>query len=185
LLTAIKRLIYLFILCLVLYVLLTQANTFARYIYPFPYRELVVSEAGKYGIDPLLIVSIIRVESSFNRTARSEKGAMGLMQIMPETGFWVAEQIGLENFSDEAFYDPLVNISLGTWYLNDLLRQFNADLYPVLAAYNGGRGHVKRWLEDGVWDGTGDSLEAIPFPETRSFIRKVERTYKRYQQIYR
>ncbi len=182
--TVIKRFFYLLIFLLFFYILLTQANNFARFVYPFPYRELVVSEAAKYDLDPLLIVSIMRVESGFEHTARSEKGARGLMQIMPDTGFWIAGQIGLDNFSEEKFYDPGINISLGTWYFNDLLRQFNGELYPALAAYNGGRGHVGRWLEEGIWSGRRDSLEDIPFPETRFFIQKVERTYKRYQQIY-
>lgn len=183
-LKALKRFFYLCLFLLLLYVLLSQSNNIARFVYPFPYREIIVSEAGKYGIDPLLIVSIIRVESSFKHTARSEKGAEGLMQIMPETGFWIAEQLGLENFSEEKLFDPSVNISLGTWYINNLLQQFDAELYPALAAYNGGRGHVKKWLDDGIWDGKRENLEFIPFAETRSFIRKVEKTYKRYQQIY-
>jgi len=106
------------------------------------------------------------------------------MQIMPETGFWIAEQLGLESFSEEKLLDPSVNILLGTWYINNLLQQFDAELYPALAAYNGGRGHVKRWLDDGIWDGKRENLEDIPFAETRSFIKKVEKTYMRYQQIY-
>lgn len=183
-LKTLKRILYLFLFLLFLYVLLSQANNVARLVYPFSYKELIVSEAGKYRIDPLLIVSIIRVESSFNQTATSQKGAKGLMQIMPETGFWIAEQIGLEDFSEEKICDPSVNILLGTWYLNDLLQQFDAELYPALAAYNGGRGHVKKWLDNGIWDGRKESLEDIPFAETRYFVKKVVRTYSLYQRIY-
>jgi soluble lytic murein transglycosylase len=184
LIKTLKRILYLFLFLLFLHVLLSQANNVARFAYPFFYKELIVLESGKYGLDPLLIVSIIRVESSFRQTATSEKGAKGLMQIMPRTGFWIAEQIGLEDFSEEKICDPSINIRLGTWYLNDLLQQFDAELYPALAAYNGGRGHVKKWLDSGIWDGKKESLEDIPFAETRCFIKKVIQTYGRYQRIY-
>ena len=161
-----------------------EDSIIVRRLYPFPYREIVVSEADKYEIDPLLIISIIRVESSYNHTAQSGKGARGLMQIMPDTGFWIADILGLDDFSEDSFYDPHVNISLGVWYINDLLRQFNNNLYPALAAYNGGRGRVSKWLNEGIWDGGKENLADIPFSETRSFIQKVDRSYQRYQQIY-
>ncbi len=183
-LTILKRILYLLLFFLALHALFSQANNVARFIYPFSYKELVVTEAEKYGLDPLLIVSIIRVESSFKQTATSEKGARGLMQIMPATGFWIAEQVGLEDFSEESIYEPSINILLGTWYLNDLLQQFNGELCPALAAYNGGRGHVKKWLDSGIWDGRAENMEDIPFVETRSFIKKVIRTHGRYQRVY-
>ena len=180
-----KKLFYCLLFVLVLFIVTTGDDGFiARSLYPFPYREIVVSEANKYEIDPLLIISVIRVESSFNQTALSEKGARGLMQIMPDTGYWIAEMIGLDDFCEECFYDPGVNISLGAWYINDLLRQFNDNLYQALAAYNGGRGNVSNWLSEGIWDGEKENLADIPFSETRSFIQKVERSYQRYQQIY-
>ena len=106
------------------------------------------------------------------------------MQIMPETGLWVAEQIGMEAFAEEKLYDPLVNITIGTWYLQDLFCQFDGNKYAALAAYNGGRTYVSRWLKSGLWDGTKNELGNIPFPETRFFVLKVDKTYKRYQQIY-
>ena len=184
LIKTVNRILYLFLFLLFLLALLSQANNIARFVYPFSYKEFVVPEAGKYGLDPLLIVSIIRVESSFKQTAISQKGARGLMQVMPTTGFWIAEQIGLEDISEEKMCDPSINILLGTWYLNDLLQQFGGELYPALAAYNGGRGHVKKWLDGGIWDGKKENLEDIPFVETRCFVRKVIQTYGRYNRIY-
>jgi soluble lytic murein transglycosylase len=180
----VKRLLFLFIFLLVLYLFITQANYLGRFVYPFSYREVIVEEAKKNNLDPLLIAAVVWVESSFNDNAESAKGARGLMQVMPETGTWAAEQIGLENFSKEKLFDPHINITIGTWYLGDLFRQFDGNPYVALAAYNGGRGHVRRWLQEGIWDGSRESLTDIPFPETRSFVIKVEQAYNRYHQIY-
>ena len=175
---------FLFILILCLFLRATLENTVTRHLYPFPYKEIIIAEAAKYELDPLLVISIIRIESNYNYTAESEKGARGLMQIMPETGFWVAEKLDLEDFTDESFYDPKVNISLGVWYINDLLRLYDQNLYLALAAYNGGRGRVNKWLESGIWDGSRESLGNIPFTETRNFVLKVEKAYDQYRQLY-
>jgi soluble lytic murein transglycosylase len=176
---------YLVVFLLFLYLFITQANYIARFVYPFHYRDIITMEAHKNELEPLLVAAVVWVESSFNKEAESSKGARGLMQIMPETGFWVAEQIGMDDFTEDKLYDPLVNISIGTWYLRDLFRQFDGNTYVALAAYNGGRGHVSRWLQNGLWDGSRDRLENIPFPETRLFVLRVEQTYRRYKQIYK
>jgi len=178
------RIFYLAIFLLILYLFITRANYLARFVYPLHYGEIISAEAQKNELEPLLVAAVVWVESGFNKEAQSSKGALGLMQIMPETGFWVAEQIGMEDFTEEKLYDPLVNITIGTWYLRDLFRQFDGNRYAALAAYNGGRGHVSRWLHSGLWDGSRESLGNIPFPETRSFVLRVEQTYRRYQQIY-
>jgi soluble lytic murein transglycosylase len=180
----IHRCLYLLLFILVVYLFITQSDYLARFYYPFPYREIIIGEAQKNKIEPLLIAAVVRVESSFNVDAKSPKGALGLMQVMPETGFWAAEQMKLESFSQEQLLDPHVNIAIGTWYLAELFNQFDGNLYAALAAYNGGRGHVSRWLREGVWDGTRERLKDIPFPETYHFILKVERTYRQYKRIY-
>ncbi len=176
--------IYLIIFLIAFYLFITQFQNIARLVYPFHYRDIINEETRKYGIEPYLVVGVIRVESGFRENAESNKGARGLMQVMPQTGIWVAEQIGLEDYSEEKLFDPHVNISIGTWYLVDLLRQFNGNVYAALAAYNGGRGHVSRWLEEGIWDGSRDNIGSIPFPETRAFVLKVERAYNLYRLIY-
>ncbi|HHT47574.1 MAG TPA: lytic transglycosylase domain-containing protein [Firmicutes bacterium] len=178
------RILYLVLFLLLFYFFITQSNYLVRFFYPFPYRDIIIGEAQKNGLEPLLVAAVIMVESSFNEEAKSPKGALGLMQVMPETGFWAAEQMQLELFSLEQLFDPHINIAIGTWYLAGLFRQFNGNLYAALAAYNGGRGHVSRWLREGIWDGTRESLNDIPFPETYNFVLKVERTYKQYKRIY-
>lgn len=179
------RIIYLAVFLLFLYLFITQANYILRFVYPFHYRDIIATEAHKNELEPLLVAAVVWVESSFNKEAESFKGARGLMQIMPETGFWVAEQIGLEDFTEDQLYDPQINIMIGTWYLRDLYRQFDGNTCVALAAYNGGRGHVRRWLQNGLWDGSRDRLENIPFAETRLFVLRVEQTYRRYKQIYK
>jgi len=176
--------LFLSLFLLSLYLFIAQAKYLASFIYPFHYREIIIAEAQKNELEPLLVAAVVRVESSFNKLAQSPKGARGLMQIMPETAFWVAEQMGMDDFTEEKLFDPQINITIGTWYLRDLLRQFNGNKYAALAAYNGGRGHVSRWLQSGLWDGSRENLEKIPFPETRSFVLRVEQTYRRYQYIY-
>ncbi|WP_341473917.1 lytic transglycosylase domain-containing protein [Desulfofundulus thermobenzoicus] len=155
-----------------------------RIFYPFPYRETVMNYAAGNGLDPFLVAAIIKTESNFNPRATSRRGARGLMQVMPETGTWAAEKMGLTHYHPDLLYDPEFNIRLGTWYLADLYRTFNRDTTLVLAAYNGGRGNVQKWLEQQHWTGEKSKLDQIPFPETRQFIRKVLWNYRVYSYLY-
>ncbi len=180
-----RRLFYLFLFLLALYLLISRAAYIAQRAYPFPYRQIILTEARSNNLEPLLVVAVAYVESSFDEKALSTKGARGLMQIMPETGSWAAERIGLENFTVEQLFEPQTNIAIGTWYLRDLLQQFDGNIYLALAAYNSGPNHVSLWLQKGIWDGRRETLQSIPFPETRYFVLKVERTYQRYKWIYK
>ena len=155
-----------------------------KWYYPFPYRETIERHAGEHRIDPLLVAAVMRVESGFNPRAVSAKGARGLMQLMPETAEWVAQQMGLEPFALDMLFDPEVNVALGVWYLADLWRLFDGNTVLVLAAYNGGRGNVRRWMNEGEWTGTIDELSEIPFPETRAFVRKVLSAYTIYRRLW-
>ena len=169
---------------LMLYLFITKTNLIQRIVYPFHYREIIEIEADKNNQDPRLIAAIIWVESRFKKDARSSKGALGLMQVMPQTGRWVAEQAGFALYSDETLMEPEVNIAIGTWYFQKLITTFDGNKHAALAAYNGGQGHAARWLESGVWDGTLENVHAVPFPETRQFVIKVDKTYQRYKELY-
>lgn len=180
-----RRRLYLVLFLLALYLFITRAAYFAQRIYPFPHRRIILAEARNNDLDPLLITAVVYVESSFAEHALSSKGARGLMQIMPETGAWAAEQLGLDGFTAEQLFEPQVNIALGAWYLHDLSQQFDDNIYLALAAYNSGPNQVRLWLQKGIWDGRLKTLREIPFPETRCFVLKVERVYRRYQWIYK
>ncbi|MCL0080697.1 lytic transglycosylase domain-containing protein [Peptococcaceae bacterium] len=164
--------------------LLFNIDDLGKKIYPFPYRETITHQAIAHNIDPFLLVALIKTESSFDPKATSPAGAMGLLQIMPDTGYWIAENTAMLNFTVEQLYQPKINIRMGAWYLADLNNQFNHELVLVLAAYNAGRGNVQKWLENGCWTGEQNTLDQIPFPETRNYIRKVMWHYQVYKFLY-
>ncbi|NLZ38903.1 MAG: lytic transglycosylase domain-containing protein [Firmicutes bacterium] len=176
----------LFILLVVcMFVFFLRTPQIGRLFYPYPYRQIIEKYGMEYGIDPLLVVAVIHTESKFNPEAVSRKGALGLMQIMPSTANWIAQQLQLAPLTKEEIMEPEINIRLGTWYLASLTKEFNGRLDVVIAAYNGGRGEVGRWLANGVWSGKFTDRQAIPFPETREFLYKVRTAYRRYQELYR
>lgn len=157
-------------------------NPIIRLFYPIHYRDIIGQNATERELDPFLIAAVIQVESGFRPTARSPKGAIGLMQLMPETGNWVATQLRLDGASLD-LTDPEINIKLGSWYLKYLNQQF-VTILPALAAYNGGQGNVRQWLDSGKWDGHFESIADIPFYETRAYVGKVIHTWQFLQRIY-
>ncbi|MGV8148231.1 MAG: lytic transglycosylase domain-containing protein [Alkaliphilus sp.] len=154
-------------------------------IYPIHYYDLIIEYSEKYNLDPYLVASIIRNESGFDSDAVSVKGASGLMQIMPLTGKWVAERLKISNFTEEMLFDPRINISIGTWYLNFLNNKFDRDFKLVISAYNAGNGNVRSWLANPEYSLDGITLNIIPFPETKTYFKRVSRDYKIYKIIYR
>ena len=110
--------------------------------------ELIVYESKKYGYDPLLLTAVIITESSFNNYARSSKGALGLMQIRPSTGKYLASKVNVEWNGSSSLYDPETNIILGAYYLNKLFIDFG-ELALALEAYNHGPSRLKRYLKKG------------------------------------
>jgi len=174
-------------LWLVILIFLAVILTFPQWItvfYPQPHRYLVFTAALEHQVDPYLVFGIIRAESKYQSQARSPVGAVGLMQIMPTTAQWIAEQQGIKDFDPEQLQDPEVNINFGCWYLASLSEEFNGQVPLMVAAYNAGRGTVKRWTEEQVWDGSPDKLENIPFVETREYVRNVLKNYEAYKVIY-
>ena len=127
----------------------------------------------------------MRTESSFKQNAVSHKGALGLMQIMPETAQWIAAKIDIAPLSTKQIMSPQINIRLGTWYLAYLTAEFDARIDLVIAAYNGGPGQINRWLTEKTWSGHYANRADIPFPETRQFLYKVRTAYRKYQKLYR
>lgn len=156
-------------------------NTF----YPLGYREIIVENSEKYDIDPYLMAAIINVESNFKKDAISRRDARGLMQIAEITGNWGSEQLDILDYSHEKLFDPRVNIEIGAWYLSVLYREFNGDLDLVLAAYNGGSGNVRKWLNDESYSRDGLSLYHIPFKETREYVKKVNKSYYIYSLVHK
>ena len=158
---------------------------FMRFLYPLHYADTIKIEADRNGLDPMLVQAVVRVESRFNPSAKSSKGAIGLMQLMPETADWIAEKKGEPLPNTEELFKPAVNIRLGVSYLKDLLQEFDDSIPTALAAYNAGRGNVRRWLDVKVWDGKPETLNNIPFPETRSYLERIYADWDWYHKLYR
>jgi len=155
-----------------------------RYIYPYPHQDLVELYARANGVDSALVASVIMTESKFRKNALSHRGAVGLMQIMPETGEWIAQQLGESDFTEEQLWEPETNIRYGVWYLAELQREFAGNDFLALAAYNAGRGTVRGWMEEGRWPLTFHSLNSIPYPETRDYVKNVLRDRTKYKSLY-
>jgi soluble lytic murein transglycosylase len=126
----------------------------------------------------------MKAESRFDSNALSKKGAKGLMQIMDSTGAWVAELSKLEGYTHELLFDPQVNIELATWYMAHLLERYDGNVDLMLMAYNAGSGNVFKWRQDTRYSSDGDTIDQIPFKETREYVKKVKRYYKIYKWLY-
>lgn len=180
----IKKVIILLFLFLLLLLFLMHSRWFWQLFYPLHYEEEIQQAAQNYSLDPYLLFAIIYVESRFDPGVESRSGARGLMQIMPRTGAWIAENMGRLEYGEEDLFDPVTNISFGSWYLSHLIKSFSGDLTLALAAYNAGTGNVRSWLWQDIWDGTRKSWEDIPFQETREYLEKVFRIYDTYERVY-
>ena len=168
----------------VIVILLINSAWFIKIFYPYPHQELVGKYSKEYKVDPHLVLAVIRTESRFYSGATSRVGAKGLMQIMPDTGQWIAKQIKISEYNEDKLYQPPYNIHMGIWYLSYLDRSFDGNLPQMLAAYNAGDNKVRKWLSDGTWSGRQQDLEQIPYPETRSYVERVLFDYQVYKRIY-
>ena len=169
------------VLCVLAYYLNRMAE---KRTYRLLYPDIVMEMAKEYNVDPYLVAAVIHCESSNNKDAVSPVGAMGLMQIMPDTGGWIAEKIEMESFTREQLFDPQTNIRFGCWYLSYLSDKLGGNRTSVLAAFNGGPGNVEKWLNDERYSAEGQ-LTDIPFPETERYIEKVQRAYEKYLTLYK
>lgn len=152
--------------------------------YPRAWPEAVARWATAYGVDPLLVLAVIREESNFSPTAVSSSDARGLMQLLPSTAKWIAEAKLGELFAEERLTDPDFNIRLGTWYLGYLIRLFDSDVAKAVAAYNGGQGNLERWTAAAKVTRPADLPGALVSSETREYLAKVLNSWLIYQWLY-
>lgn len=148
------------------------------------YQTEIVNFSNYHQLNPSLVGAMVFVESGFNPKVISHKGAMGLMQIMPNTGQWVAKELGEANHSMEDLLNPVNNLRVGTWYLAYLKRLHNGNVYLALASYNAGHGNVSQWVKEGIWTGDSVKIEQIPFPETKKYLIKILFYRKVYSYLY-
>ena len=148
------------------------------------YREQIVREAQQYGLRPAFVAAIILNESSYDPSAVSSVGARGLMQLLPDTGKWVAGKLGIRDYTDDLLFDAETNLRLGVWYLDFLSDRYGGDPVLVACAYHAGHGNVDTWLTRYSRDGRTLSLDEIPMENTRSYARKVVDSYAIYLENY-
>lgn len=151
--------------------------------YPLRYRDEVAKAAAEFSLPESQVYAIILCESSFRPRVVSSAGAVGLMQILPDTGEWIAQKLGDADFTPESLYDPAVNIRYGCYYLRFLTDLFGADVATVAAAYHAGQGSVAKWLSDPACSEDGVTLLRAPGPATNSYMEKVKKTYAVYEKL--
>jgi soluble lytic murein transglycosylase len=149
-------------------VLAVEPGWYLRLRYPLEYEQIVLGHARNYELEPALLAAVIYEESRFHADARSDEGAVGLMQLLPETARGIAERTGGSRFEVSDLLDPEINVRYGSWYLRHLIRKYG-DVRTALAAYNGGQGNIDR---------------GVQFEETREYVEKVLDTRDAYAQAY-
>lgn len=180
-----KLLLMILVLASLSYFIWQNEDFQRKYLYPYDYQDTINFYADRYEVDRNLVASIILAESKFRQDATSVHGARGLMQIMPETGSWIATQIEDDSFSVDKLYNVNMNIKYGTWYLSELQTEFEGNEVLALAAYNAGRGNVYEWMEKYHWNINFKDYTKIPFPETREYVKRVLENKKHYNKLYK
>lgn len=151
--------------------------------YPIKYEHFVEKYSEEYGLDKYLVYAVMRTESRFDKYAVSNAGAMGLMQITDETGEDCARRLKISGYSDNALFDPEINIEIGCYYLKRLIDKYD-NVNNALAAYNGGPGNVDKWLLDQNYVDESGTLVNIPFRETKNYVVRVNEAREMYKSIY-
>jgi soluble lytic murein transglycosylase len=150
------------------YVDTVEPPWYQRLRYPLAYETIIRGHARNYDLDPALLAAVIYQESKFDTEARSDAGAIGLMQLQPNTARGIAERTGGSRFRVDDLYNPEINVRYGSWYLRHLLNKYGSE-ERALAAYNGGQGNVDR---------------GVVYAETRAYVERVVELRGIYREAY-
>jgi soluble lytic murein transglycosylase len=151
---------------------------------PLRHEDIIRQQAREKGLDPALVAAVIYAESHFRDGQTSPAGALGLMQLTPETARYIARKSGGTAFVVGDLATPQVNIAYGTYYLRYLLRRYDGNEAFALAAYNAGEGNVDRWIASARAHDRGLTIEAIPYAETRAYVTRVQGAKRDYASNY-
>ena len=154
-------------------------DTGKQVTYPVAYADWITKYSAENELDPFLVMAVIKQESNFVPEAHSGY-AGGLMQLTEETAHWNANELGVTDYD---YMDPETNIKLGCHYLKYLLTHYSST-DTALAAYNGGMGNIDSWLRDSNYSANGETLDYIPFSETRGYVNKVNEYWEYYKKLY-
>lgn len=177
-----KRLFALLFAVVVVVMSAVTSISVMKALYPMKYADIVADCSARYGVDSELIYAVINTESSFDPDAVSDVGALGLMQIMPDTLDWICSKTG-ETLEFTDLKDPEVSVRCGTFMLKYLLDEFGST-ETALAAYHAGRGRVNEWLSDSAVSHDGKTLDSIPYRDTAHYVSKVTRAQNIYRNLY-
>jgi soluble lytic murein transglycosylase len=151
-----------------------EPDLYLRARYPLEYEQVIRGQARGRDLDPALLAAVVYAESRFDPNAESAAGAVGLMQVLPETAEGIALRTGGTRFVVADLRDPEINVRYGSWYLDHLLDRYG-ETGLALAAYHAGQGNVDRWRRQGA---------GIAFPETRAYVDEVQRVRRVYADAY-
>ena len=183
----IKKILILVLILTIIFILLKIVKVqeiVLKQIYPIKYQEYVEKYSEEYGVDKYIIYAIIKAESNFDTSVRSQRGAIGLMQLMEDTADDMANTVQIEIVSEENLFDAETNINLGTAYYSYLLEYYNGTNTLALTAYNAGMGNTNSWINDGIIKEDGSDIENIPYTETNNYVRKILSNYQMYLNLY-
>ena len=160
---------------------LRKTDTYWYGLFPFPYQEVIMAQGKQQELNPLLTISVMRKESTFDPTIDSRVGALGLMQILPSTAQWVTQQMDLTEYD---LLNPEDNIKIGTWYLAHNHQRYENNSLLAIASYNAGAGNVSQWERRYSLNDPDAFVENIPFPETKDYVEGVFGNYWNYLRLY-
>ncbi len=185
-----KKLIFLLIAALLAFLVFYKGPEMEQkalqQFYPTQYADLVEQYAAANELDPLLVYSFIRTESSFHPDAQSNVDARGLMQITQMTFDWIKPRVGAdESVTFDDLYNPETAIQFGTYYLRRCLDRYEGDISTAAAAYHSGWGTVDKLLADPAYSMDGKTLDVFPYTQMNHYVAKINRAYGKYQEIYR
>jgi soluble lytic murein transglycosylase len=150
---------------------------------PLTNADVIRRQASQKRLDPALVAAVIYAESKFAPHA-SSAGAEGLMQILPDTAYFIAHLSGGTRFTASDLATPSVNVAYGTYYLRYLLDHYGGNEMLAVAAYNAGLANVDRWVAQARANGDSLTVAAIPFPETRAYVERVLGAQQDYRSAY-
>jgi soluble lytic murein transglycosylase len=155
----------------------------ARMRYPAHYREWVEDAAAQYGLDPLLLLALIRHESLFDASATAAAGEIGLTQVIPSTGQYIADALGRADYQHGDLFTPRESIAFGAFYLHEQLTTFEGNVPAALAAYNAGPGRTRQWVALAGGD-PALTLTTITVANTRTYVQRIYANYAMYRALY-
>jgi soluble lytic murein transglycosylase len=150
---------------------------------PLTNASVIREQAAEKHLDPALIAAVIYAETKFDPRP-SSAGAEGLMQILPETAYFIAHLSGGSRFTASDLATPSINVAYGSYYLRYLLDHYDGDEMLAVAAYNGGLANVDSWLAEARASGKQLTIAAIPFGETRAYVQRVLNAQQAYRAVY-